>query len=69
MNKELCDKLNALPVEDRKKYCAELDTVFTDSVYAFRHYNMSREQYNNPSQETKEKFEEIIYNKMFGHKN
>jgi hypothetical protein len=65
MNKELCDKLNALPIEDRKKYCAELETVFTDHVYAQRTYGLSREEYNNPSQEIKEKFEEIIYKKMF----
>ena len=43
MNKELCDKLNALPVEDRKKYKRELDLTFTYSVYAFKHYNMSRD--------------------------
>ena len=66
MNKELCDKLNVLPIDDRKKYKKELDIVFSDKVYAARNYGMSREEYNDPTQEIKEKYEEIIYNKMFG---
>jgi hypothetical protein len=69
MNKELCDKLNTLPIADRKRYKKELDLAFTDSVYAARNYNMSRDEYNDLSQETKEKFQEIIYIKMFGNSN
>jgi hypothetical protein len=66
MNKELCDKLNALPVEDREKYKKERDSTFNDFVYAARHYNMSKDEYNNLSDETRNKFELIIYTKLFG---
>ena len=68
MNKELCDKLNALSDEERDKYYQERSAILNDRVYASI-YGITGEDYNNLPAKKVEEAEEKLYNKMFESKN
>jgi hypothetical protein len=65
MDQSLCDKLNALPREDRIKFRDELNKVLNDRTYAIRQYGFTEEDYNNLSSQSIGKAQERLYQELF----
>lgn len=64
MNKELCDKLNALPIEERKMFSKELNLILNDRTSAAM-YGIIGEDYNKLPLEKVEEVEEKLYHNLF----
>lgn len=66
MDKKLSERLNSLPLKERRRFYKRLMDVLNDRYSSFVYGGISRKEYSTLPSDKVERVEKIIYQELFG---